>query len=189
MLWRNHPFYDPTHDTWSLLILHHVPCGQHLAQNKVHKPNTLLLYLSLSQPQMPAFWNKRTILFVVAEERQHWVFLSLPALWPPSHNAPPHFVQDRYFGFPRADKCRSSYLLLALAAIIVLCQWPLWHPLLSVTMGCSEGEGPVVFHGEGIVSGFRNVKRVTQICWKENWLMISVVKWGVSLMWGNKWVL
>lgn len=149
MLWRNCPLW-PSHDTWSLLI-HHVPCDQHLAQNKVHKPNTLLLYLSLSQPLNASFSeNKRTILFVVAEERQHWVFTHISSSSPAPLPHHLHFVQDRYFGFPRADKCREALIYFsALAAVIVsvsmtslcsrCCQLP-WAALKTKALWFSSPE-------------------------------------------------
>ena len=192
-------FLWPSHDTWSLLIFHPVPLwptsGSKQGSQTKHTPP---LSVSLPAPKRQLSETKeQSLLLWQKKDSIEFSPTSLPALPLPSrHNTHPHFVQDRYFGFPRADKCREALIYFsALAAVSVSVS------MTSLSSRCVSYHGllcrprPCGFPAQrGHLSvEFRNVKRVTQICstrGKTGSLRIfCVVKWGVFLMWGNKWVL
>ena len=140
---------------WHVKFVNIPPRDQHLAQNKVHKPNTLLLYLSLSQPLNASSLKQMNNPFCCGRRKTvlsfhpHCFQLSSSLL--PTTPTPISFriVILVFQGQINAEKLlfTSQPSLLSL----FLCQWPLCPPAVSVTMGCSEGEGPVVFQPrEGI---------------------------------------
>ena len=191
-------FLWPSHDTWSLLIFHHVPLwptsGSKQGPQTKHTPP---LSVSLPAPkcQLPET-NEQSFLLWQKKDSIEFSPTLLPALQLPSpHNTHPHFVQDRYFGFPRADKCREAVIYFsAFAAVIVSVS------MTSLSSRCVSYHGllwrrrPCGFPAQrGHLSvEFRNVKGVTQICstrGKTGPSRIScVAKWRVFLMWGNEWL-
>ena len=96
------------------------------------------------------------------------------------HNTHPHFVQDRYFGFPRADKCREALIYFsALAAVIVsvsmtslcsrCCQLP-WAALKAKALWFSSPERAFVSGVQECQKGDPDLQHQ-----RENWLIANIL--------------